>query len=144
MDHRHFLEDVDDQRVLQAIQAAESRTTGQLRVFISHHDVKDALAAAKKQFRILKMTKTTARNAILIFIAPKSRAFSVFGDVGIDQKCGAEFWQTLRDQITAHLKDGRYTEALIHAVTLAGAKLAEYFPATTPPANELPDQIAHD
>ena len=144
MHHRQFLEKVDDAQILQAIRTAEAKTTGQLRVFVSHHPIKDALAAAKKQFRILKMTRTKARNAILIFIAPKSQTFSIYGDVGIHQKCGDEFWQSLRDQITPHLKEARYTEALIQAINLAGAKLAEFFPATHPPKNELPDEITRD
>ncbi len=129
MHHQHFLEKIDDHRILSAIQAAETKTTGQLRVFVSHHKIKDPLIAARKQFRRLGMTKTKHRNAILIFIAPKSHAFAIFGDVAIDQKCGPDFWQTLRNEIAPQLKDAHYTEALLHAITSAGQKLAEHFPA---------------
>lgn len=144
MHHRQFLAQVDDERLLKAIQDAERKTSGQIRVFVSHHKVIDALAAAERQFRRLGMTKTKRRNAILIFIAPKSQTFSVFGDIAIHQKCGAEFWQALRDEIVPHLKAGQYTVALIHAITKAGDKLAEHFPPEEKPQNELPDKISHD
>jgi len=144
MHHRHFLAQLDDERVLKAIRDAEHKTSGQIRVFVSHHNVIDALDAARRQFRRLGMTKTKGRNAILIFIAPKSQTFAIFGDVAIDQKCGGEFWPILRDEITPHLKAGQYTAALVHAITRAGEKLGEHFPAESKPTNELPDRIAHD
>jgi uncharacterized membrane protein len=112
-------------------------------VFVSHHQIADPLQAAERQFHRLGMAKTKARNAILIFIAPKSQTFAVFGDIAIHQRCGAEFWQTLRDEIIPHLKSGQYTVALVHAITKAGAKLAEHFPPEGKPQNELPDNISH-
>ena len=144
MHHKEFLSQVDDERVLKAIQEAEQKSSGQIRVFVSHHKYPDALAGARRQFKRLGMTKTKARNGVLIFLAPKSRTFAIFGDVAIDEKSGKEFWQTVRDEIMAHLKAGQYTPALLHAISRVGGKLGEHFPASGEKANELPDGIAHD
>jgi uncharacterized membrane protein len=139
MHHRRFLSQIDDQAILKAIREADQKTSGQVRVFVSYHKIADALEAARRQFRRLGMTKTKGRNAVLIFIAPKSQKFAIFGDVAIDQKCGVEFWQHIRDEITPHLKEGQYTAALVHAVTKAGEKLAEHFPAQATAAKNTPD-----
>ena len=43
-----------------------------------------------------------------------------------------------------HLKQERYTEALILAIDKVGAVLAAHFPHQADDKNELPDDIAHD
>ena len=93
---------------------------------------------AERQFRHLGMAKTQHHNAVLIFIAPKSQTFAIHGDVAIHQKCGPEFWQTLRDEIVPHLKAAEYTTALVHAIGKAGALLAQHFPVALNP----PDRTA--
>lgn len=37
----------------------------------------------------------------------------------------------LRDEMLAHFKDSRFTDALVHAITKAGDLLAVQFPAAT-------------
>ena len=135
---------MDEGQVLIAIRAAETQSSGQIRVFVSHRKTDDALGSAAKQFARLGMTKTQARNGVLIFLAPRSRAFAIFGDVAIDQKCGTEFWGAVRDEILVKLKAEEYTAALVHAVNRTGEKLKEHFPATGVQTNELPDAIARD
>ena len=65
---------------------------------------------------------------MLIFVAPKSQTFAIYGDAAIHARCGPEFWNILRDEMSSHLKESRYTEALIHAINKAGKLLAEQFP----------------
>jgi uncharacterized membrane protein len=96
------------------------------------------------------LARTKGRNAILIFLAPRSQKFSLFGDVAVHQKFGAEFWQTLRDEILPYLKAGQYTAAIVQAITKAGEKLSEHFPPegkSEPERNaedEVPDKISRD
>ena len=90
------------------------------------------------------MEKTKHRNAVLVFFAPESRKFAIYGDVGVDQKVGSEFWHTVRDEIVPHLKAGDFTMAIVHAVDRVAARLAGLFPLEGKPVNELPDEIAHD
>jgi uncharacterized membrane protein len=144
MHHREFFNRVDEKKVAAAIHRAERGSSAQVRVFVSHHHDEDPLEAAKGHFHQLGMGKTKHRNAVLIFFAPESRKFAIYGDVGVDQKAGSAFWHAVRDEIVPHLKAGEFTTAIVHAVDRVGGKLAEWFPAQGPHRNELPDAIAHD
>jgi uncharacterized membrane protein len=90
------------------------------------------LSAAEKHFKVLKLGKAAHRNAVLIFVAPKSKTFAVFADAATHARCGSEFWNTLRDEMTTHLKDSRFTDAIAHAITKAGELLAIHFPRKSP------------
>jgi uncharacterized membrane protein len=148
MKTREFIAALDHARIRAAIAAAESESTGQLRVFVTHKTVTDALAVARKKFFDLGMQKTLARNAILIFFAPRSRQYAIVGDEGIHQKCGGdEFWQSVVGATMGPLlKEGLYTEAIAAAIAAVGHELAAHFPraAGQPQENELPDEIAED
>jgi len=145
MKHAEFISQLDSARIVAAISAAEKKTSGQLRVFISRRKCPDALAAAAKHFKSLGMEKTRERNGVLIFVAPKSRTFAICGDTAIHERCGEGFWTAVRDEMTAHLKELRYTDAILHAISRAGELLGAHFPpASGPVADELPNDIAHD
>jgi uncharacterized membrane protein len=144
MHHRDFFERLDEKKVAAAIHRAERGSSAQVRVFISHHHNDDALEAAKSHFHLLGMGKTKHRNAVLIFFAPESRKFAIYGDVGIDQRAGGEFWHAVRDEIVPHLKAGEFTTAIEHAVDRVAGKLAEHFPLTGKRKKEMGDEIGHD
>jgi uncharacterized membrane protein len=144
MHHREFFKLIDETSVIAAIHRAEQKSSAQVRVFVSHHHVAHPMDAARTQFRLLGMEKTRERNAVLIYIAPQSRKFAIFGDVAVDEKCGAHFWEAVRDETVEHLKAGRLTAGVIHAVDRVGETLAAHFPLHGEPVNELPDTIARD
>ena len=50
MHHEHFLNQVSDEAVATAIAEVEKKTTGRIRVYVSHHDVADPVAAAHRHF----------------------------------------------------------------------------------------------
>jgi uncharacterized membrane protein len=131
MKHSHLIHRVDRARILEAIHAADAKTTGHVRVMISKRGYRHPLAAAERHFKVLKLHKTPQRNAVLIFMAPKSRTFAIYGDTAVHAHCGPEFWNILRDEMSLHLKDSRYTDALVHAITKAGDLLAMHFPQDT-------------
>jgi len=130
---------------VEAIREAESKTSGQIRVFIQRgkSDV-DPLIAAQKKFHRLGMHKTPERNAILIFVAPRAHKFAVLGDRGIHEKCGEDYWQRIVDLMRDHFRSERFTDAIVDAVGDIGEVLARHFPKTFDDANELPDQIVED
>jgi uncharacterized membrane protein len=142
MKHKHFIQKLHDKSIIDAIKLAESKTTGQIRVFVAKRAALDPVAAAEKHFKALGMTKTRDRNAVLIFVAPKSRTFAVFGDRAVHERCGDSFWATLRDEMATHLKESRYTDAIVHVVERAGELLAKHFPSGKGDnPNEQPDEI---
>ena len=144
MRHVEFLSGIRHEEVMAAIAAAESRTSGEIRVWVSHREVADALQAARERFDKLGMHKTTHRNAVLLYFAPRSRVFAVVGDAAVHDQCGDAFWQEVAGQLAADLKKTSFTGALVRAVQKIGVLLAEHFPTGPGDKNELPDDIVGD
>ena len=144
MNHWLFLFRLKQKRVMQAIADAEARTSGEIRVFVTHKKCADAFSAARVQFDKLGMMNTKHRNAVLIFIAPRSRTFAVIGDQGVHEQCGDVFWSDVADAMSADLRAGELTDALVHAIEKAGALLAEHFPPDAEVRDELPNDVATD
>ncbi len=147
MKPKDFVQALDHARITAAIVEAEGQTSGQIRVFVSHHDVTDAVAAARERFAKLGMEKTAARNGVLIFIAPGARKYAVVGDEGVHAKCGADdFWKSVVGvTMRPLLKEERYTEAIVAAVGEIGRELAAHFPPVAGAHdNELPDGVEEE
>lgn len=141
---RDFLAKLGSDEIVAAIQAAEKKTSGEIRVFITRKEPQDPVAAAQSHFAELGMHKTQHRNGVLIFVAPRVRKFSVIGDSGVHARCGHEFWNKMAAEMTGHFKQGDFTAGILHGVSKAGDLLAEHFPRKPDDKNELPDDIAHD
>jgi len=134
--------DENQYRIVQAIRAAESKTSGQIRVYIQRGKLNaDPLAAAQKKFHRLGMHKTSERNAVLIFVAPRAHKFAVVGDKAIHEKCGEEFWQRVVDRMREHFQNEKFSHAIVEAVEEIGKLLATYFPKKSRSSNELPEKI---
>jgi uncharacterized membrane protein len=144
MKPHHFLKAVDHDRIVAAIGAAEERTSGQIRVFISRQKTGDALQAASRCFTKLKMDETPLRNAVLIFVAPVSHQFAVVGDTAVHAKCGDDFWHGVVEEMEPSLKRGEFTEALLHGVAKVGSLLAAHFPPDPGGKNNLPDAVVEE
>lgn len=110
-------------------------------MLIGRQKAPDPVAAATKHFERLGMTRTAARNGVLIFLAPRSRTFAVIGDTGVHEKCGDTFWRELTAAMSEHFKRGDFTAGLVHGIDRAGALLAEHFPRSPDDRNELPDRV---
>ncbi len=144
MHHKHFIRQLHHDDLVAAIREAETKTSGEIRVFISHKKVEDALGTAQSAFLRLGMTKTRHRNAVLIFVAPRTHKFAVIGDEAVHQRCGDGFWQDLAAEMSGHFKKSEFTQGLLHGIRKAGDLLAAHFPRRTGDGNELPDSVAHD
>lgn len=138
---KHFLEKLEHARITEAIGEAEKKTSGEIRVYIKRGEIDDPVAAARAQFEKLKMTGTRERNAVLIFVAPRSQKFAVLGDEGIHQRCGDAFWEQLVQAMQQHFKAENFTDALIDAIRQTGDLLAAHFPRRDDDRNELPDTV---
>ena len=142
MQTREFLSKVEHYRIVQAIREVESRTSGEIRVFVQRGKLDaDPLVAAQKKFHQLRMHRTRGRNAVLIFVAPRSNKFAVVGDEAIHEKCGDEFWQRVVDGMRAHFQNEKFSHALVEAINEIGKLLAAHFPKTSGNVNELPDHL---
>jgi uncharacterized membrane protein len=128
MKHREFISRLAHERIHAAIHEAEQKISGEIRVMVSHQRAPDPLVAAQQAFLRLGMKQTKHRNAVLIFVAPRSRTFAVIGDEAVHAKCGDTFWRELADAMTGHFKRGEFTAGLVHGISQAGKLLAVHFP----------------
>ena len=144
MHPKDFIQKLDEKQIVDAIAQAESTTSGEIRIFISHRKRSDALTAAQARFDKLGMRNTPHRNAVLIYLVPRSRTFAIVGDTGVHEKCGEPFWNEAVKELGENLRSKSLTEALIRAVHKVGARLAQHFPVDLDQRNELPNEILHD
>ena len=144
MHPREFLKQLDDGQIVAAIARAERATSGEIRVYISHRKRKDALAAAQMRFDKLGMRNTKHRNAVLIYMIPRTRSFAIVGDSGVHEKCGDLFWKEAAGELGVNLRSRTMTEALVRVVEKAGSLLARHFPADPEARNELSNELLHD
>jgi uncharacterized membrane protein len=146
MTHDEFIALLDEPAVVAAIRAAEARSTGEIRVLVAHEVVGDALAEARQRFARLGMTRTAARNGVLLLVAPCSRAFAVVGDEGIQARGGDALWSRATTVLGDHFRRGEWTSGVVSAIALIGDALARHFPrdASASDQNELPDALLRD
>jgi uncharacterized membrane protein len=138
---KDFLGQLEHERIVRAIAAAEQKSSGEIRVFVQRGEVDDPVAGARKQFEQLGMTATRDRNGVLIFVAPRSQKFAVIGDSGIHERCGNAFWEELAQKMREYFKAKNFTDALVHAIHETGNLLARHFPRQPDDRNELPDAV---
>jgi len=137
-----FLNDAEQKVVVDAIRAAEKRTSGEIRVFIeSKCSYVSPLDRAVEIFHGLKMDRTEDRNGVLLYMAYKDRQLAIYGDKGIHEKVGSAFWDEEVKKILHSFRQTGYVDGLVHIITEIGDALVSYFPYENEDRNELPDDI---
>lgn len=144
MRHRKFISQLAHEQIHAAIHAAEEKSSGEIRVMVSHRAAPDPVVTAQKSFLRLGMQAAKHRNAVLIFVAPRSRTFAVIGDEAVHAKCGDGFWRDVAAAMAGFFKRGEFTEGLLHGISRAGELLAAHFPPKPGDGNELPDDVIED
>jgi uncharacterized membrane protein len=144
MKPKEFLEALDDDTIVRAISDAEKQTSSEIRLFVTENEVKDIVAEAQRQFVQMGMTKTELRNGVLIYFAPKARAFAVVGDEGIHKKRGQPLWDSVVARMRPLLKEGQYTKAIVAGIEEIGTVLSKEFPRKSDDRDELPNTIERD
>ncbi len=133
----------DQNLVVDAIRATEQRTSGEVRVYVeSHCKFVNSLDRAVEIFNGLKMYETAERNAVLVYVALKDHQLAVFGDQGIHQKTGQQFWNDAVQHMLQHFNKQDYGAGLAAVVNEIGNALCTHFPYnSSTDKNELPDDI---
>jgi uncharacterized membrane protein len=140
---KEFFTAEEKQLIISAIQQAEQRTSGEVRVFVERRcRYVDAIDRAIEIFQQLKMDQTEFHNAVLVYVAIKDRQLAIYGDEGIHKKVGDQYWANeVVKMITAFNRDN-CAEGIAHCVKDIGEALHENFPYDkSTDKNELPDDI---
>ena len=138
-----FFSAAEKETLVAAIQKAEQRTSGEIRVFIeSHCRFVDPLDRAKELFLSLKMEATQERNGVLIYVAVKDHQAAIFGDEGIHQKVGQKYWEDEINRVMLHFREHHLAEGIVQGIQDIGEVLQLHFPFDRQTdKNELPDDI---
>jgi uncharacterized membrane protein len=140
---KDFFTAEEQQLIIGAIQNAERMTSGEVRVFVeSKCSYMDAIDRAAELFFQLEMQKTDDRNAVLLYVAMKDRQLAVFGDEGIHEKVGNEYWNNALQKMISNFNRENYAAGISEVVKDIGAALTKNFPFNNDTdKNELPDDI---
>jgi uncharacterized membrane protein len=139
-----YFSQFDSDRIVQAISAAEAKTSAEIRVHVTRRVPEDLEERARRRFHLLGMSKTAGRNGVLVYIAPRAHKFRVLGDVAIHEKAGPDFWTSVAAAMEEHFRHGQFTEGVVEAVETIGEKLAAHFPRRHDDVDELPNTLDQD
>ena len=137
-----FLTQQEEQEIIEAIRIAELETSGEIRVHIEQKCNMDIYEHALEVFHYLKMDNTKEQNGVLIYVAVDNKAFVIYGDKGINDIVGSDFWNSTRDKIASQFKNSNFKQGLINGIKEAGKVLAQHFPWEHGDRNELDNSIS--
>ena len=140
---KDFFTAEEQQLIIESIRNAERMTSGEVRVFVeSKCSYMDAIDRAAELFFQLEMQKTNDRNAVLVYVAMQDRQLAVFGDEGIHNKVGNEYWSTEVKKMISNFNRENYAAGIAEVVKDIGVALTKNFPFNNDTdKNELPDDI---
>ena len=139
-----FLSSDDELAVVQAIQQAEKKTSGEVRVHIEKKcPKKDPIKRAINLFQKLGMHKTELRNGVMVYVATEDHLLAIWGDEGIHAKVGQEFWESTLITLQEDFKTNQIKNGLTKALLDIGEKLQQHFPYQKDDKNELDDSISY-
>lgn len=126
-----------------AIATAEKSTSGEIRVYIeSRCRYVEATDRAAELFLQLNMQETVARNGVLIYLATEDRQLAIWGDQGIHERLGNEFWKLRIEEMLASIKQLDYITGITYCIEQVGYALSTHFPyQRETDQNELSDEI---
>lgn len=135
----------EEARIVSAIRSAERATSGEIRLYIEDYCFRDhPIERAAEVFQLFGMFNTKQRNAVLIYIAQESHHFAIWGDVGINEKVGVEFWEEEKMLLYEHFRRDEAADGVCKAIAMIGERLRVYFPSDdNDNENELPDEIIY-
>jgi uncharacterized membrane protein len=137
---RRFLSADDIQAVESAVGRAEEASSGQIKVVLARHCWFGLRRKARRLFGRFGLDQTVRRNCVMILLVTSNRQFLIYGDRGIHEHVGREFWNAVRDAIQAQFRTGDLAGGLCAGIAEIGRRLAEHFPKEGG-GDELPNRI---
>jgi uncharacterized membrane protein len=135
----------EETHIVQTIRASERGTSGEIRLFVEDYCMRDhPVERAAEVFQLFGMFNTRDHNAVLIYVAEKSHQFAIWGDAGIHQQVGFQFWDAEKRLLREYFQRDEAAEGLCLAIRQIGERLRQYYPANdATDENELPDEIIY-
>ena len=137
-----FLTKEEEQEIIAAIRIAEKNTSGEIRIHIEATSDKDPYERSLEVFHLLKMNNTKDENAVLIYVAVNDKKFVIYGDKGINKVVPENFWNSTKDVMQSHFKNGNFKQGIVDGILKAGEELQAHFPWQIDDENELSNEIS--
>ncbi|MGY8908902.1 TPM domain-containing protein [Polaribacter vadi] len=137
-----FLTPEEEKEIISAIRIAEKNTSGEIRVHIEATSDKDPYERSLEVFHLLKMDNTKDANAVLIYVAVNDQKFVIYGDKGINKVVPKDFWNSTKDVMQSHFKNGNFKQGIVDGILKAGEELQAHFPWQIDDENELSNEIS--
>jgi len=133
----------EKEQIVTAIKNSEHQTSGEIRVYIESECPKqESLERAIELFGQLEMYKTKERNGVLVYVAIKTKKLAIYGDTGIYERLGKDFWNQQVTKILPFFNRNNYAKGIAAIVEEIGEALKKHFPYDNKSViNEVPDEI---
>ena len=127
---------------MKLLELLKKNTSGEIRIHLENQNSGNSESRAMELFHYLKMDNTKLQNAVLIYIAIDDKVFSIYGDKGINDVVGLDFWDSIKDIMASHFIKGQFKQGLIDGVLKVGEQLEAHFPWHHHDIDELPNEIS--
>ena len=115
--------------ILKALRFVAKKSTGEMRVHVSRDRFeRDPTTTALRLFEEFGMTRTTDRNAILVYLNRATRRFSIIADEGVHRAVGQKYWDALAKNFTEDLQSTHFENAISLLVFSVGTTLEKKYP----------------
>ena len=92
-------------------------------------------------FRAGAEKRTKGATGVLLYLSLAEHRAEIIAEESIHSKVSADVWGEAMAALIIAVRDGRPGDGMAEAVTQIGRVLAEHFPRTGAPVNELPDRL---
>ena len=140
---RRFLSEAETAAVQAAIKDAERGTSAELKVVLARHCWGSLKTKARRIFSELGLRQTQERNCVLLLLVVANREFLLYGDEGLHEKVGQDFWDDVCRQMLDAFRGERFAEGICQGIRLIGEKLAGYFPHRRADTDEISNEIVY-
>jgi putative membrane protein len=96
---------------------------------------------AVEQFLVQNLHTTADRTGVLIFVSIAERYAEVLADAGIHSKLSESQWQSIVNDLTQLIGEGRPADGFVQAIETIGCQLARYFPPGSRDTNKFPNHL---
>jgi uncharacterized membrane protein len=139
-----FLSDDEIGKVQAAIEQTEKETSAEIKLIIAKHCWDNIKRKASTLFKKHNLHKTKDRNCVLILIITTNREFLIYGDQGIHEKVGQDFWDQTRNVMAENFKQNAFGDGICSAIKLIGEKLKLHFPYNYDDKNEISNEVTYE
>ena len=119
---------VDEQRISDAIKAAEANTSGKIYVTLSPHFWGAAQRGTQHAFHKLRGAHQMDESGVLFYVVPSRHELHVLGGAGIHDKVGQQFWDRVVNEVAQQIKATDLTTGIVRGVGITGEALAHHYP----------------